>query len=258
MQRDLSLLWTIAHNTYREIIRERLLYGVFLVAALVVGSSFFLATISFDQNARVLQNIGVAAIHLFAVFILIFVTTNSVAKDFDRRALYLIFPKPVSRAHYALGKYVGLLLVLLTTLAILGGLYILGLLAVDRTVAAPVLVNLCYSFLEISLVTAIAQLFASFTAPINATLYSIAIYIIGHALPTLKSFADINSGSFTKGLIDICYYLFPNLEKFDVRAATLYSLTLPPAQVFWSIFYGLLYIGIVLYLTIVVIRKREV
>jgi ABC-type transport system involved in multi-copper enzyme maturation permease subunit len=258
MKPNLSLIWTIAHNTYREIIRERILYGVFLIAALVIGSSFFLATISFDQNARVLQNIGVAAIHLFSVFILIFVTTNSIAKDFDRRALYLLFSKPISRAHYALGKYVGLLLVLLTTLAILGGFYVLCLLAIDRSVTGPVLINLCYSFLEISLVVALAQLFAFFTSPLNATLYSIALYIIGHALPTLKTYTDTNSPTITRGLIDICYYIFPNLEKFDVRGATLYSLSLPASQVIWSIFYGLLYIGIALYLGIVVIRQREV
>src|ERR1700743_837436 len=109
MQTELFLLRTIAKNTYREIIRERLLYGVFLIAILVTASTFFLSTISFDQNSRILENLGIASINIFVAFIMIFVTTNSMYKDLERRALYLLFPKPISRSQYVIGKFLGLL-----------------------------------------------------------------------------------------------------------------------------------------------------
>jgi Cu-processing system permease protein len=258
MKRTLSPIWTIAKNTYRELIRERLLYGVFLAAALATAFSFFLSTVSLGQNARILQNLGLAIIHLFVLFILVFVTTNSVAKDLDRKTVYFLFPKPISRGQYVLGKYAGLLLLLVTTLAILGGVFIIGVIALKEiSLVSAALINLGYSFIELSLLIALAQLFASFTAPLNASLYTLALYIIGHSFTSLREFvADAGNAAVLK-LIELCYYVLPNLEKFDVRSATLYNLNLPTSQVVWSLFYGAIYIAFILFLTTLVTRKRE-
>lgn len=257
MKRSLRPIWVIAKNTYRELIRERLLYGVFLIAALVTALSFFLSTVSLGQNARIMHNIGLSTIHLFVLFIMIFVTTNSVAKDLDRRTVYFLFPKPISRGQYVVGKYVGLLFLLLTTLGILGGLFLLGVLGTDKSLAGAALINLGYSFLEISFLVAIAQMFSSFTAPLNASLYSIAFYIIGHSFTFLKEFVSTMSSGFLMHLVNTLAYLLPNLEKFDVRAATLYGIALPPAQVFWSLFYGIIYTSFILFLSTVITRQRE-
>lgn len=251
-------MWTIAKNNYKEIVRDKLLYGIFVVALLVIGSSFFLATISLDENNRVLENIGSASIHLFAVFIAIFIASNAMAKDFEGRALYLLLPKPISRSHYVLGKYLGILLLLITTLAILGGLFSLGCLFIDKTIIPHILINLAFSFLEISLLSALAMLFASFTAPLNASLYTLALFFIGHSLTTLHDFALKSGGSLAKLLTTISYYLLPNLEKFDIRHALLYELPISLSQILSSLLYWALYVSLLLFLTILVIRKREI
>jgi Cu-processing system permease protein len=257
MKPSLFPIWVIAKNTYRELIRERLLYGVFLIAALVTALSFFLSTVSLGQNARIMHNIGLGAIHLFVVFILIFVTTNSVGKDLDKRTVYFLFPKPISRGQYVLGKYVGLLLLLLTTLGILGFLFILGVLGTEKSLLGAALINLSYSFIEISLLVAFAQLFASFTAPLNASLYTIALYIIGHSLSFLREYMTNLGGVFLGHVTTWCYYILPNLEKFDVRAATLYGIPLNAGQVVWSLVYAIIYTSLILFLTTQVVRKRE-
>lgn len=257
MKPSLRPIWVIAKNTYRELIRERLLYGVFLIAALVTALSFFLSTVSLGQNARIMHNIGLATIHLFVLFILIFVTTNSVAKDLDRRTVYFLFPKPISRGQYVVGKYVGLLLLLLTTLAILGGLFLIGVVSTDKSLVGAALISLGYSFIEISLLVAFAQLFASFTAPLNASLYSISLYIIGHSLTALREFLAASGNTAFLHVVNVCYYVLPNLEKFDVRAATLYGIALPASQVLWSLVYAVIYSGLALFLTTQVVRKRE-
>lgn len=255
--RNLSPVWVIAKNTYRELIRERLLYGVFLMGALVTAFSFFLSTVSLGQNARILHNMGLSSIHLFTVFILIFVTTNSVSKDLDKRTVYFLFPKPISRGQYVLGKFKGLLLLLLTTLVIFGGIFLVGVSFTAPELVGAALTSLAYSFVEVSLLIALAQLFASFTAPLNAALYSLALFLIGHSLSALRDFVSEQGGGFLLTLVNACYYLLPNLEKFDVRGATLYGIALPASQVLWSLLYAAVYTGLVLYLTTLVIRKRE-
>jgi len=253
----MKIIWSIASATYREIIRERLLYGIFLIAALITGASFFLSTISFDQNVRVLQDIGLASIHVLTLFITVFVATNSLSRDVDRRALYFLFPKPVSRMHYVLGKYVGFILFMITTLVILGGLFSVGLAVIDTHVLLAAGINIMYSFLEISLLLALATLFASFTAPLNASLYTLAIYFVGHSQSSLRTFvAQLNNG-FLNAVIKTVYYVLPNLEKFDVRKATLYQVPIPHSQVFWTLIYWALYLAIALYLAVLVTKKRE-
>jgi Cu-processing system permease protein len=250
-------IWSIAKNTYKEIIREKLLYGILLMAVLLTASSFFLAGISLEQNARVLQNVGIAAIHLFTFGICVFVATNSLAKDVDRRALYLLFSKPVSRSQYILGKFVGFLLLLVTSLILLGGLFSLGLAFTDKSLLAGTLINLSYSFFEISFLLAWAILFASFTAPLNAALYTAALFIIGHSLETLRAYAEKLNNATLHGVSSACYYILPNLEKFDVRRSVLYGLHIPPQSVAWMLVYWAIYTGFILYLAIQVMKTLE-
>jgi Cu-processing system permease protein len=254
----LSHIWTIAKNTYKEIIRDRLLYGIFLIGMLLTASSFFAGSVSLDQSDRVTANIAVAAIHLFSFFICVFVATNSMNKDFERRALYLLFPKPISRSSYVLGKYLGVVLLLITSLVILGGFFAIGSLFVSHALLSGLAVNLTYSFLEISFLIALAILFASFTAPLNAALYTIALFIIGHSMGTIKSIMDKQGTALSQHLITFCYYVLPNLEKFDIRRAVLYNMYPPASAVVWTLEYWLLYTAIILFLAILVMRNKEV
>lgn len=252
-----SSVWVIAKSNFQEIIRDRLLYGILIVALLVTGSSFFLATISLEQNSRILQNVGSAAIHLFALFITIFVATTSLHTDLERRTLYLLLSKPVSRTQYILGKFTGMLLLLLTTLVILGGLFGLGIFFTDRANFPPVIINLSYSLLEISLLTSLAILLATFSASLNATLYTVATYIIGHSLTLLRDYAHKLGNQVLDQVATLFYYLLPNLEKFDLRRPLLYGLDIPPYYFLYALGYSLLFITIFLYLAILVMKKRE-
>ena len=248
----------IASNTYKEIVRDRLLYGVLVVALLVTGSSFFLANISFNQNARVLQNVGLASIHVFTLFICVFVAATSMSRDVERRALYLLFPKPITRTTYVLGKYLGFVYLEITALLILGVLFGIGSYVADHSLLRSVIINLSFSFLEISFLTALTMLFTTFTAPLNAALYSSAFFIIGHSLTALKDYVDKLPGSFVHGLIDVCYYVLPNLEKYNVRTPLLYGLPLSHAAVAWSLVYWAVTTALVLSVSIAVMHKREV
>lgn len=251
-------IWVIALNSYKEIIRDKVLYGLMLIAFLVTGSIFFLSTISMEQNSRILQNIGLSAIHVFTLFILIFVTTNSIFKDLDGRALYMLFAKPISRAQYILGKYFGMILLLFTTLGLLGGLFIVGLLFIDRSIVIGSLISFTYTAMEACLITALTVLFASFTAPLNASLYSVAFFIIGHSLDMMKKYVAELGNRGVIWLMDFCYYLLPNLEKFNVRTAVLYDMNIPWQHIVWSFGYFAIYTAGLLVLAVVVMNKREV
>jgi hypothetical protein len=149
-------------------------------------------------------------------------------------------------------------LLLLTTLAILGGLFMVGVYFINRAPVGDILINLPYSFLEVSLLIAVSVLFGLFTAPLNAALYTLAIFIIGHALVGLHEFVASMGSPVLQRISDFSYYLLPNLSKFDVRQALLYDVHIPASQVAWTLAYWVLYVGLALGLAIQVMKKREV
>jgi ABC-type transport system involved in multi-copper enzyme maturation permease subunit len=250
---------TIGVATFLEQLRNRLLLAVLVLGALGTATSFFLASISFDQTARVVQNLGLAAIQLTAVLVCVVATTTSINHDAERRVWYLLFSKPVSRAQYVLGKYLGMVLLLLTVLLTLGAVFSIGILFVDKSLLGTTWVTLFFSLLETSLIIAIATLFGCFTAPLNGAFYTFALTIVGRSSAGVRDYlSGVEGADVARRLSDVVYYVLPNLAKFDVRRSLLYGIEITPTQVATSVLYWAAYVALALWLAIVVMRKQEV
>jgi ABC-type transport system involved in multi-copper enzyme maturation permease subunit len=111
---------TIARNTFREAVRDRVLYNLVLFVLLLTGGAIFLGELSAAQEAKIIIDMGLSAMLLFGVFIAIFVGVGLVYKEIERRTIYAIFSKPVGRGEFLLGKYLGLCLTLAVNVAVMG------------------------------------------------------------------------------------------------------------------------------------------
>jgi hypothetical protein len=106
-------LWAIAYNTYREAVRDRVLYNLILFALLIVGASVLFGQISLDINRIVLINLGLTAISLFGIIIAIFIGIGLVSKEIEKRTLYTVLAaRPVRRWEFIAGKFLGLVMTL--------------------------------------------------------------------------------------------------------------------------------------------------
>jgi ABC-type transport system involved in multi-copper enzyme maturation permease subunit len=112
-----SRLIAVAANTYRETVRERVLYNLVFFAILMTLSGLFLAELSVRQDDRIIKDIGLASMELFGTFIAIFVGVGLVSKEIERRSLYPLLAKPLTRTEFLLGKFCGLGLTLLVNCA---------------------------------------------------------------------------------------------------------------------------------------------
>src|ERR1043165_5500884 len=110
---SLPRILTIARNAFREAVRDRVLYNLVLFVLLITGSAVFLGELTAGQEARTTVNLGLGAMLVFGAFISIFVGVSLVSKEIEKRTVYAIFAKPVSRAEFVVGKYLGLCLTLL-------------------------------------------------------------------------------------------------------------------------------------------------
>src|SRR6202008_5009164 len=179
----------IARNTFREAVRDRVLYNLVLFVLLLSVSAIFLGAASASQDAKIIVDLGLSAMLLFGAFIAIFVGVGLVWKEIERRTLYTIFAKPVGRSEFLLGKYLGLCATLAVNVAVMGAGVTLVLLYVVRGTTPLVgarwpTVGLIY--LELTILTAVALVFSSFSSPIVSAFGSLPPFVIGHFRLALK------------------------------------------------------------------------
>jgi ABC-type transport system involved in multi-copper enzyme maturation permease subunit len=116
MQRILA----VAVNTFREAVRDRVLYGMFGIATAILIFTLVLAEVSLDQQRRIVLDIGLASISLFSVVVAIFLGSSLLYKEIERKTLYVILPKPIRRHEFLLGKYFGIALTAFVFVAVQG------------------------------------------------------------------------------------------------------------------------------------------
>ena len=159
---------TIALNTFRESVRDRILYNLILFVLLLVGASIFLGEISMSQEAKIIVTMGLSVMRLFGVLIAIFIGIGLVYKEIDKRTIYSLLAKPIHRYEFILGKYFGLCLTLLVNSAVMAGGISLALIYLKRgldQIQLKILPTAYLIFLELMVVTALSLLFSSFSSP---------------------------------------------------------------------------------------------
>jgi ABC-type transport system involved in multi-copper enzyme maturation permease subunit len=247
----------VALNTYRETVRDKVLYNLVLFALLMIASSYVLGAISVYQEIKVIKDLGLASISVFGMVIAVFIGIGLVSKEIDKRTLYGILPKPISRSQFLLGKYLGLCLTLLVNVAVMTvGLYLLLFLMKDPF--QPALLKAIYLiYLELALLVAVAILFSTFTSSILAGLFAGFIYVAGYFSSDLKNLESVVESAFLPPVLRVLYYLLPNFKDFDVKAAVVAGDPVPWSQLGWATAYAATYIALLLVASCWIFSKRN-
>jgi ABC-type transport system involved in multi-copper enzyme maturation, permease component len=254
-------VWAIARNTFREALRDRVLYNLVLFVLLLIGAAIFLGELSAGQEARIIVNMGLSAMLLFGAFIAIFVGVGLVYKEIERRTVYAIFSKPVGRGEFLVGKYLGLCLTLMVNTAIMGAGVSLALLYVRGGWDASVLSiwpTILLIYLELAILTAVALLFSSFSSPALSALLTFFIFIIGHFSADLKLFAASMGTASARWLFGALYYLLPNLSNYSFYITPAAHGQKPAAYIMLTAFaYAVVYITILLAAATLIFNRRN-
>ncbi len=251
-------IWIIAKNTLKLEIRDKILYGIIIFALLYIFFEIFLADLVLRELPMV-KSFGLTGIYFFNAIIALFLGTTSFFRDVDRKIVYFVLSKPVSRAQFLLGKFFGLCLVILVTTAILSVAY-LGLVAYEHGgFDALGLAAIFMQYLEMALFLAFALFVSTFSSSLLSIVYTSAIFFIGHVVSSLVNDAQQAGITGVKlFLVQIFYYIFPNLEKFDARNLAIHNVATPGASVTLAITYAAAYIIFLLAAAIWIFNKKEI
>jgi ABC-type transport system involved in multi-copper enzyme maturation permease subunit len=249
---------TIARNTFREAVRDRVLYNLVLFVLLITASAVFLGELTAGQEARTIVNFGLSAMLIFGAFISIFVGVSLVSKEIERRTIYAIFSKPIGRGEFIVGKYFGLCLTLLINVLIMGAGVSLAILYVGGgNLALTIWGAIFLIYLELTILTAVAILFSSFSSPALSALLTFFVFIIGHFSQSLKDFAANLGSNFTKLFFDFLYYALPNLSFYSFITNAAHG-DVPPIQMLGgATLYAVAYTFVLLVITIAIFSRRN-
>jgi Cu-processing system permease protein len=253
----LSVVAAIAGNTLRDAIRSKVLYVLLFFTLLLIGTSATLATLSYVERERILQDVSFAAIRFFGTAIAIFVGVGLVHREIDRRTIYTILSKPVERSAFIVGKYAGLVATLWALLAVMSLCFGAASLASGAPLTSGHAVALGLCALELAVVVAFSTLFSSFATPFLAGCYALGVYLIGHLARDLYALGQVSRSESTRTFSEWVHRLAPDLEAFNRTLEAVHGLPIPPAEVAWSIVLGTSWIAGFLLVAVMTFERRD-
>jgi ABC-type transport system involved in multi-copper enzyme maturation permease subunit len=251
---------TLAWVTVREALRQKLAVNLLVFAIALVTASFVISTLTFGEQYRVIVNIGLSAMEVFGTLIAVFLGAGLVASDVQRRTVYPIVAKPVSRAQYVVGRYAGLVATTTLNLAVmavffvavlafyLGGFGFLG--------ETPILATLAGIALQLAMIAAVAVLFSTFTTATLSAIFSLSLVVAGHLASDLVRYWS-KQGEGLGWMGKALYVVVPNLEALNFKEAMVYKDALASGTVALALLYGALYATGVVALAAAVFARRD-
>lgn len=251
MNKILLLAWV----TVREALRQKLAVNLLVFATLLISASVVLSTLTFGEQYRIISDLALTSAQVFGTLIAVFLGAGLVAGDIQRRTIYPIVAKPVSRWQYLLGRYAGLvatltlnlLVMAVATLAVVAT-YTGGFAFLART---PMILAFVGIGVQLAIVAALATLFSSLTNVTLAAIFALALAVAGHFSREVFTFYG------GKGALGAIAYVIPNLSAFDFKLQVVYETAVPMQRLAWPLAYAVLYVGFLLALASALFARRD-
>jgi ABC-type transport system involved in multi-copper enzyme maturation permease subunit len=268
----MTTYWPVAFITFKEGIRNRAIYGIIIMALMLLIVNSLLCSMIPQEVGKVAVDIALSTVYFSGLLLVFFVGINLMAKDLDKRTIYMVISRPISRSQYIFGKFLGMVLLIIAAMVILGIFAVVSIFLIKwsypgyflRFSWPMVLLALAFSVLPLILLSAMSFLFASFTSSSFTTLVLTMIaYIIGRSSYDVKALVEsvqassIQPSPVTVNLVKIAYYLFPNLSVFDIKTQAAHGIPVAGSYIVWVVLYAFVYTSLALAIAALIFRRRE-
>lgn len=254
-----SRILNIAANTFREAVRDRVLYNLIAFALLMSAAAVLVGQISIDIERLVVINLGLTAVSLFGLVIAIFIGIGLVSKEIDKKTLYTVLSRPVRRWEFIAGKFFGLAGTLVVNTFFMAIGVFVALLYVSHhfeSSDAWVLVALYFIILQFVIITALALFFSSFSTPVFSAVFAFWLFVIGSFAGDLRTFARMSHG-ITHWLATGAAYLIPNFSDLNVISQVAHGEAVPLHLIILNTAYVLVYTLAVLSASVLIFERRN-
>ena len=250
---------TIAINTFRESVRSKILYTLFIFAAILVLVSALFGSVTIGEQAKVVKDFGLFSISIFTIAYTVISGAALLHKELSKKTIDNILSKAVHRWEFLIGKYIGMLLTLFVMVVIMG-LALYGFSSMFEGGDNRLLFQAYYyQFLELLIICAAAIFFSSIVVtPLLSGLFTFGVFLAGRSIPYLLYFVE--SGD-VKGpaamLLKFLNLVLPNLDKLNIGNEAVYGYSMNSSHMLWSSLYAITYSIVLLVLAAIIFRRRE-
>jgi len=254
----LSQVGAIAANTFRETIRDRVLMVIVVFALVMILGALWLGSISLGQEGRMMKDFGLLAVTGFGLIVTVFIAASLVRKEVEKRTVFVLFSKPVSRGAFIVGKFLGLSLTAAAVLAGMG-LFLFALVwAIEGRPSGMVLAATALVYLQVETVMAVTILFSTVASAILSAVLGLCVFVAGQLSDNVLSLTRLGHNAVTEAASWVVFVVVPNLTAVDVKAAAVGEQAPDWGSVALWAAYLVAYIVVALALAVAVFRRREV
>ena len=247
----------IAVNTFKETIRDRVLAIIVVFALLMIAGGLWLGSISLGEQGRMMKDFGLVAVTAFGLIVAVFVAAGLVHKEVEKRTVYVLFSKPVSRVAFISGKFAGLCATMAVVLAGMALFLFVLVWIVDGEPPGMVLVAVLMIYVQLLAIMAVTIFFSTLGSAILASVLGICVFIAGQLSQNVLALTRLGKNPVTEALSWVIYVIIPNLSAVDVKAGVVGEQTLAWGQIgVWTV-YLLAYVVVVLALAALAFRRKE-
>lgn len=249
--------WTIAYNGFREARRNRVTLVLAFFAGLLLLSSSLITDITVFTFDRVLIDIGLAGMSLILVLLAVFLSTGLLSREIERRTIFMVVSKPVSRGLFLVARLAGNMVTLTALQVLMGALLLLEFSTLRTPITAPTVLAMGMLWFELLLLSSIGFLMSSFTGSMTAAFVTVSMFFVGHLSGDIYALAQRSKTPALKTFGSVLYYLLPNLERFNLRGQASYGILVPAHEWLASAVYGIAYSSVLVWLAIAAFNRRD-
>ena len=249
----------IASNTFREAVRDRVLYNLIAFVLLLSGAAILVGQISIEIEKLVVINLGLTAVSLFGVVIAIFIGIGLVSKEIEKRTLYTVLSRPERRWEFIVGKFFGLAgTLVVNTFFMAIGVFAALFYVSHKFVSADalILIALYFIVLEFLIICSLALLFSSFSSPLLSAVFAFSLFVIGSFAEDLRNFAGMATGV-SHWLVTGAAYLVPNFSAFNVITSIAHEQPVAGQLILQNTLYALFYATMALSGAVLIFERRD-
>ena len=256
----MSKIYVIALNTFREAIRNKILYGVCLFALVLVAVAGFFGSVSVNDQSRVVKDFGIFSLSLAGVISTILTGVSLLNKEVKQKTIHNILSKPVGRSHFLLGKFLGLTATVSLLIALMGFFFIAVMYFIDGQLDLLLFQAILFILLEVVVLSAVTIFFSACVVETSlAGIFTFAFYLAGRSLGYLYAFAEglFGDSKILNFVFEAISWLLPDLRIYSVGDQIVYGISVTNGQLGTALLYTISYAALALLLGTLFFARRE-
>ncbi len=248
-----ALVW----NGFREARRNRITVVVAAFAAVVLLSSTLVTDVTVRTFDRVLTDFGLGSMSIILTFLAIFLSCGLLSREIERRTIFMMMSKPVSRSTFLVARLWGNMLTLLVLLAAMVGIFCLEMLLYHVPITGTQMMAAAGLWIELLVLSSAGFLFSTFASQTVSAIATTGLYFAGHLSADIYNLASRSKTGAVQLLGKVVYYVLPDLERLNFRSLATYQITVPGEMFLGSIAYGMAYAVVLCILACIIFSRRD-